>query len=504
MTVTSEQGSILSTRRGVYTLLLLCAVQFMDIIDSSIMNVALPSIRTDLGFSQQRLQWVLSGYLVTYGGLLLLGGRAADLLGRRRVLVTGTTVFAIFSLTGGLAPNATVLVAARVAQGVGAALMAPAGLSILTTTFTEGRDRTRALGLWGAMSGVAAATGVFLGGVLSQGPGWRWVLFVNIPVCVLIVTAAMRLIPGRRDRARLVGLDLSGAVLATAAMLLLVYALVRAPQIGWGDRHTLGELGTAAVLLVAFVAVERRSRNPLFPFSILRTPGLAAANATQLIAFSGFLSVFFFLTLYMQNVIGYSPIRSGSAYLPVTAGIVLAAGVSSQLIPRIGTRPVIVAGAGAAAAGIFVLSRIPVHGSYPADLLPGLVVMSIGLGAVFVAVTTAANAGVPADRAGLAAGLLNTSLQLGSALGLALFSAAATARTDHLLAAHTAAPEAATSGYGRALFACGLAVVAAAVIALRATNTRGHAPRTDPSATPDHSHDHTPVGASVPADERHG
>jgi EmrB/QacA subfamily drug resistance transporter len=485
MAAISPERSFLSTRRGVYLLLLLCTVQFIDIIDSSIMNVALPSIRDDLGFSQQQLQWVLSGYLVTYGGFLLLGGRAADLLGRRRLLVAGTTVFAVCSLAGGLATNAGVLVGARVAQGVGAALMAPAGLSILTTSFTEGKDRTKALGIWGAISGVAAAAGVFLGGVLSEGPGWRWVLFVNIPVCVLIVAAAFRLVPGEPRRARAGTFDVLGAVLVTAGMLLLVYALVKAPDAGWRTRHTVGELGTAAVLLVAFVVVERRTRTPLFPFGILRVKGLAAANATQLIAFAGFLSVFFFLTLYMQNVLGYTPIESGSAYLPVTAGIILAAGVSSQLIPRIGTRPVIVAGTLIPAAGMFYLSRIPVHGSYLSDLLPGLAVMSIGLGAVFVTVTTAANAGVPAHQAGLAAGLLNTSLQLGSALGLAVFSAIATAHTNDLLTGHAAPAQALTAGFGRALAAASIALLAATVIALRATNTRGHTPRAESAPTPD-------------------
>jgi EmrB/QacA subfamily drug resistance transporter len=473
VTVVAPERSFLSTRRGVLVLLLLCTVQFMDIVDSSIMNVALPSIRDELGFSQQRLQWVLSGYLVTYGGFLLLGGRVADLVGRRRVLVAGTTLFAVCSLAGGLAPNAGMLVGARVAQGVGAALMAPAGLSILTTTFTEGRDRTKALGVWGAISGVAAAAGVFLGGVLSQGPGWRWVLLVNIPVCVLIVAAAFRLLPGERRRARPANFDVLGAVLVTAAMLLLVYALVNAPDAGWGSRHTIGELGTAAALLAAFVVVERRTRNPLFPFAIFRIKGLAAANVTQLTAFAGFLSVFFFLTLYMQNVLGYTPIQSGSAYLPVTVGIILAAGVSAQLIPRIGTRPIIVAGTLIAAVGMYILSRVPVDGAYVTDLLPGLAVMSIGLGAVFVTVTTAANAGVPADKAGLAAGLLNTSLQLGSALGLAVFSAIATARTSDLLADGATTAPALTTGFGSALLAGSIALLAAAAIALRATNTRG-------------------------------
>ena len=495
MAAVTAERTFLSTRRGVYTLLLLCTVQFMDIIDSSIMNVALPSIRADLGFTQQRLQWVLSGYLVTYGGFLLLGGRAADLFGRRRALVAGTTLFAVCSLAGGLATSAGGLVGARVAQGVGAALMAPAGLSILTTSFTEGKDRTRALGVWGAISGVAAAAGVFLGGVLSEGPGWRWVLFVNIPVCVLIVAAAFRLVAGERRRARLAGFDVPGAVLVTAGMLLLVYALVKAPDAGWGNRHTIGELGTATVLLLAFLVVERRTRQPLFPFSILRIKGLAAADATQLIAFAGFLSVFFFLTIYMQNVLGYTPIQSGSAYLPVTAGIILAAGISSQLIPRIGTRPIIVAGTLIAAAGMYSLSRIPAHGSYLTHLLPGLAVMSVGLGAVFVTVTTAANAGVPIHQAGLAAGLLNTSLQLGSALGLAVFSAIATARTNHLLTDHTTPPQALTAGFARALLAASIALLAATVIALRATHTRGHTPHAHLEPVPDTAGRPAPVPA---------
>jgi EmrB/QacA subfamily drug resistance transporter len=492
MTVVSPGRSFLSTRRGVYTLLLLCAVQFIDLLDGSIMNVALPSIRDDLGFSQQRLQWVISGYLVTYGGFLLLGGRAGDLLGRRRLLVTGTILFALCSLAGGLATNADTLVAARVAQGLGAAMMAPAGLSILTTSFT-GKDRTRALGVWGATTGLAAAAGVFLGGVLSEGLGWQWVLFVNIPACLAIVAAAFRLVAGERRSARLATFDVPGAILVTTGMLLLVYALVKAPDTGWGTGETIGELVTAGVLLLAFLVVEARSRNPLFPFSIFRIKGLAAADITQLVAFSGFLSVFFFLTLYMQNVLGYSPIQSGSAYLPVTGGIVVAAGISAQLIPRIGTRPLIVAGTFIAAAGVYDLSRIPLHGSYPSDLLPGLVVMSLGLGAVFVAISTAANDGVPADKAGLAAALLNTSLQLGSALGLAIFSAIATARTNDLIAGQVAPNQALTSGFGRALVAAAIALLAAAIVAMGATNIRGHAPETDPGAAPDI------VGNPVPA-----
>jgi MFS family permease len=374
------------------------------------------------------------------------------------------------------------LVGARLGQGAGAAMMAPAGLSILTTSFTSGDDRNRALGVWGAISGLAAAAGVFLGGVLSQGPGWRWVLFVNLPVCALILVGAYRLVPAGRPAARPAGFDIPGAVLATAGMLLLVYALVRAPEQGWGSARTIGELATAAVLLAAFTIAELRRRDPLFPFSIFRVKGLAASDAVQMIAFAAFVSVFYFLTLYMQNVVGFSPVRSGSAYLPVTAGIIVAAGVSARLFARIGTRPVIVAGAAVAAAGVWYLSRIPVHGTYPEDLLPGLVLMALGLGAVLVAVTTAANAGVPADKAGLAAGLLNASQQLGTALGLAIFSAIATARTSALLAAHAPRDAALTAGFHRALLACAIFLLAAAVIALRATNSRGE-PAADAAST---------------------
>jgi EmrB/QacA subfamily drug resistance transporter len=490
--VTTQHGSFLATRRGRLMLLLLCAVQFLDVADSSIMNVALPSIRRDLGFSVQSLQWVLSGYLVTYGGLLLLGGRAGDLLGRRRVLAAGTTLFAACSLAGGLAASAGMLIGARLGQGAGAALMAPAGLSILTTTFSQGTDRNRALGTWGAVSGLAAAAGVFLGGVLSQGPGWRWVLFVNLPVCALILAGAARLLPADRHRARPASFDIPGAVLATAGMLLLVYALVRAPQQGWASARTIGELATAGVVLAAFAVSELRRRDPLFPLSILRTRGLAAADVTQMIAFAGFVSVFFFLTLYMQNVLSYTPIRGGSAYLPVTAGIAVAAGISSRLFARTGTRPVIVAGSLIAAAGIWYLSRIPVHGTYLASLLPGLVIMAIGLGAVLVSVTTAANAGVPADRAGLAAGLLATSQQLGTALGLAIFSAIATGRTSALLAAGAPPAAALTGGFQRALLACAFFLLAAAVIALRAANTRG-----EPQAQPGQPADDTATATTA-------
>ncbi len=473
MTATLERPSALKTRGGKAILALLCAVAFLDFVDASIVNIALPSIRDDLHVSVQGLQWIPSGYLLTYGGFMLLGGRAADLLGRRRVLVAGTIVIGIGSLAGGLAPNVGTLVGARLAQGVGAAMMLPAALSILTTTFTEPSDRHAALGVWGGVAGLASAAGVLLGGILTDGPGWRWVMFVNPPAAVLVLVGIFRLIDDDRPTRRPKGFDVAGSILATGAMLLLVYALVEAPNQGWSAARTVLELAGAGLLVVAFVIVETRSRNPVLPLSIFRTRGLAAADVTQLIAFAGFLAVFFFLTLYMQTVLGFSPLQTGAAYLPLCVGVGIAAGISGQLLARIGTRPVIVAGCLIAASGIYYLSRLHVHGHYVTNILPGTLVMSFGLGAVFVGVATAANAGVPKQQAGLAAALLNASQQLGGALGLAIFSAIATARTTHLLAAHVATPNALTSGFHRALLASSIFVLAAALFAVRAPNTRG-------------------------------
>jgi EmrB/QacA subfamily drug resistance transporter len=469
----SPEPSFLATRRGKLTLAFLCGVAFLDFVDASIVNVALPSIRDTLHFSIQSLQWVLSGYLLTYGGFMLLGGRAADLIGRRRVLVAGTSLFGLSSLTAGLAGSEGMLIGARLAQGIGAAMMIPAALSILTTSFSEGSDRNTAIGVWGATAGLASALGVFLGGVLSEGPGWRWVFFVNLPVCVLDLVVVFRLVAGDRRRSHMANFDILGALLATSGMLLLTYAIIKAPDVGWGKSRTVGGLAGAAALLAAFVLNESRQRNPLFPFSILRIRGLAAADLTQVIAMAGFYAMFFFLTLYMQTVLGFSRIQAGAAYIPTTLGVAISSGIASKLFARTGTRPIIIAGALLGAAGTFWLSHIPVHGSYVTDLLPGLLIMSAGLGAVFVGVTTAAQAGVPADKAGLAAALINTSTWLGGALGIAIASAISTSRAHHLLAAHATTHEALTAGFQRALLACSIAMLAAAVIALRATNTRG-------------------------------
>ncbi len=312
MTTAPSQSSFLATRRGKLTLFLLCAVGFLDFVDTSIVNVALPSIRHDLHFSVQNLQWVLSGYLLTYGGFLLLGGRAADLLGRRRILVTGTALFSLSSMACGLAQNSGTLIGARLVQGLGAAMMTPAALSILTTSFNEGTDRLKALGAWGALAGLSSGVGVFLGGVLSGGPGWRWVFFVNPPISVLVLLATFQLIGDDRRRAKLAHFDTGGAILATSAMLLAIYALVRAPEVGWNTTRTIAGLGGVVVLLFLFLVNERRHANPLVPLSIFRIKGLAAADVTQIIAMAGFYSMFFFVTLYMQNVLHFSPTRAGA------------------------------------------------------------------------------------------------------------------------------------------------------------------------------------------------
>jgi EmrB/QacA subfamily drug resistance transporter len=482
ISATSAPPSFLGTRRGRLTLALVCAVAFIDLLDTSIVNIALPQIRTHLHFSVQSLQWVASAYLLTYGGFLLLGGRAADLLGRRRLLVAGTSLFGITSLACGLAGGEGVLIGARLAQGVGAALMTPAALSILTTSFHTHGDRVKALGAWGGVGALSGAAGVIFGGVLTTAVSWRWVFFVNLPVVAAILVASFRLIDDERPKAPpLRDFDTVGAGLVTSGMLLLVYALVNAPTVGWGKAQTLGELAGAFALLVLFVFNEQRHRNPLVPLALFKIKGLWEADVTQILAMAGFYTMFFLVTLYMQEVLHYSALHAGLCYLPVTVGAGGGAGLATFLIPKIGTRPIIVAGAPLGAAGVFWLSRIPVHGTYLPDLLPGIVIMGFGVGFVLVGVQNAANGGVPADKAGLAASLITASFQLGGALGLAIFVSLATGHTNHLLSTHTQRPEALTLGFQRGLLGAAVALVIATVIASRAPNVRvvDMAPDTD-------------------------
>jgi EmrB/QacA subfamily drug resistance transporter len=475
----------LATRRGQLTLALLCVVALLDFTGIAIVNVALPSIQRDLHFSQQNLQWVISGYVVTYGGFLLLGGRLADLLGRRATLVLGTAVFAITAILGGAAPNAGTLVGARLAQGIGAALMTPAALSILTTSFNTGTDRVKALGAWGAMGGLGGVLGVFLGGVISAGPGWRWVLYINPPLCVIVIIAAYLLISGDAPRrSGLASFDTPGALLGTGAMLLLIYALVKAPDDGWGSGATIGELAGAAVLLAALVVNELRHPNPVLPLSTFKIKGLAATDVANVLGLAGFNTAFFFMTLYMQEVLHFSAVRAGAAYVPIAAIVAVGSIGGSGLVPRLGTRPLIVAGAVIATGGMYWVSRIPVHGYYWTDIFPPMMIMGLGLGLVFVGVQIAGNAAVPPDKAGLAGALITASFQLGVALGLAILSALATARTHSLLSTHHAVPDALVGGYTRALLGATFFVGAVVLVGLRAANTKGEPPGGTPTDIP--------------------
>ncbi|MFI5781867.1 MFS transporter [Nocardia sp. NPDC051570] len=473
MSSPTETSSFLATRRGKLTLVLLCTAAFLDFVDSSIVNLALPAIQREMHLSVSTLQWITTGYLLTYGGLMLLGGRLADLLGRRRILMTGTAIIGISSAVAGLAHGSELLIGARFTQGVGAALMLPAALSILTTSFHKGSDRSTALGVWAAIGGLGAASGLLLGGLITQGPGWRWVFYVNVPVCVLILVALPALIPSDRRNAPRGGFDLLGTALATGGLMLLVYGTVRAPEQGWGSAETIGELAVAAALLIGFVVNEHRIANPLVPLSIFRIRGLAAADVTQALVAAGMMSLFFFITLYTQTVLGYGEIKAGCAYLPFSGTIIVVSALTSKIVPRTGTRPVIVVGALVTGVGILLLSRIPTDGAYLRDLLPGLMITAAGSAAVFVANTTAANARVPADKAGLAAALLTTAQQIGVALGVAVLTAIAISHTDTQLAQGHLPLDATTAGFRRALLVAGILAALGAVTALRTVDSRG-------------------------------
>jgi EmrB/QacA subfamily drug resistance transporter len=450
-------------------LVLLAATQFMLVIDISIVNVALPSIQRALHFSESSLQWVTSAYALTFGGFLLLGGRLADLLGRRRVFMGGVILFTVASLLCGLAGSAGTLVAARAVQGLGAAIVSPAALSILTNTFDQGPERNKALGIWGAIAGLGGAAGVLLGGVLTDWVGWEWIFFVNVPVGLAVCLVAPRLLAESREETAERRFDVVGALTVTAALVLLVYGLVTTNENAWTSLHTIGTLAASVILLGAFVAVERRAPAPLLPLSIFRLRGVTGANVVGLLIGSSIFSMFFFLSLYTQVVLGYSPLRAGVAYLLVAVAIILSAGASQALVTRFGTRRILALGQGLLALGILWFTQISVGGSYVVDLAPGLLLAGIGLGFSFVPDTIAALDGVPEHQAGIASGLINTSQQVGGALGVAALVTLATHRTSELLVGvgpgdvH-ARLEAFTSGY-RWAFAAGVGLALLGVVA---------------------------------------
>src|SRR3954462_12485721 len=417
-------------RKGL-ALLVLAMSQLMIVLDVSVVNVALPDIAKDLHVQgAEDLSWVVTGYTLTFGGFLLLGGKLADRLRRRRIFIAGASLFAAASLLGGLAGSLGLLIAARLIQGLGGALMAPAALSMLTVVFAEGRERNRALGVWAAISAGGAGLGLIVGGVLTEYASWRWVLFVNVPVAALAVLGAFRVLPESRD-ARVRGFDVPGALLVTGGLVALVYALVKGNDYGWSSARTMLTLGLAAVLLIAFVIVERRVRDPLVDFGLFRSRSLLGADLGALFVGAGLFAVFFFLVLWMQQVHGYSPLRAGFAFLPMTGFIVVGAAISSQLLTRIGARPLLIIGPTLGAAGMLALAlRLSPDSSYVGVILPALCVLALGMGMTFVALTSSAVAGVPQEDAGVASALLNSGQQIGGSLGLAILTAVSTARTD--------------------------------------------------------------------------
>jgi EmrB/QacA subfamily drug resistance transporter len=411
-------------------LVLICLAQFMVILDATIVNVALPSIQQDLDLSEGSLQWIVNAYTLVFGGFLLLGGRAGDLLGRKRLFLIGLVVFTGASLLDGLASSEGMLIASRALQGLGAALISPAALSIIATTFAEGKERARALGVWAAIAIGGSAVGLVLGGVLTQYFSWPWIFFVNVPVGVAAFVLSLRLVPESRDAHVHRSYDVGGAVTVTGGLMTLVYAIVDAQSAGWGSARTLGLFAVSAVLLAAFVAIELRAKAPLVRLSIFRVRSLLTANIAMFLAMSGMFAMFFFNTLYIQRVLGYDPLQAGLALLPFTAGIMVSAGIASQFAPRIGVRPVAAAGFLLSGAGLLLLTQLPVDGSYAANVLPSIVLSSLGMGAVFMPLTLIATTGLEDDDQGLASGLFNTSQQVGGALGLAVLSTLATSKSS--------------------------------------------------------------------------
>ena len=459
-------------------LILLCVAQFIVVLDASIVNVALPSIGRGLHFSEQDLPWVVNAYLIAFGGFLLLGGRAADLLGRRRVFMTGQAVVAVSSLAAGFAATQGQLIAARAAQGLGAAIVSPAALSIVTTLFSDGAERNKALGAWGAVAGSAGAVGVLLGGILTEGLGWEWVLWVNVPVSLIALAFTPGLIPESRSELTTRHFDAAGAVAITAGLSLLAYALLDAASAGWGSTKIVSLFVASAVLFAVFVAIELRSKAPLVPFGIFRIRTVTGANVVGLLLGASLFSMFFFVTLYMQQVLHYGPIHAGLSYLPLSVAIIVSAGLGGQLVTRFGFKPILATGMASVAVGLLWFSGISVGGSFLDDILGPSLLAAVGLGFGFVTSTIAAVAGVHPREQGLASGLINTSQQFGGAIGLAVLSAIATSRTHDVLATGASTPVNALNEGFQAAFLAGAGIATlglmATLLLIRTRDSRAH------------------------------
>jgi EmrB/QacA subfamily drug resistance transporter len=442
-------------------LVLICLAQFMVILDATIVNVALPSIQKDLGLSEANLQWIVNAYTLVFGGFLLLGGRAGDLLGRKRLFLIGLVIFTSASLLNGLSSSSGMLIGFRALQGLGAALISPAALSIISTTFAEGKERAKALGVWAAIAIGGSAVGLVLGGALTQSFSWPWIFFVNVPVGVFAFFAALRYVPESRDEHAHRSYDIGGAASVTGGLMALVYAIVKAETAGWGSTTTIGFFVLAVALLIAFVVIELRSAEPLVRLSIFRVRSLSTANLSMFLVGSGMFAMFFFNTLYIQRVLDYGPLKAGLAFLPFTAGVMASAGVASSFTPKIGVRPVAAAGMIATVIGMLLFARMPVDGAYAIDVLPAMLICSIGMGAVFMPLTLVATTGLKDEDQGLASGLFNTSQQIGGALGLAILSTIAAGRS------HGSAPAQLVQGFHYA-FAGSAVFVAAALVTMLA------------------------------------
>lgn len=484
-----EAAAGMSHGRSGVILALACVAQFMVVLDVSIVNVALPSIRHDLGFSASGLQWVVNAYTLTFAGFLLLGGRAADLYGRRRIFLAGLALFSLASLAGGLAQNQGWLLAARATQGLGGAVLAPASLTLITTTFTEGSARNRAIGMWSALAGAGGATGAVLGGLLTDLATWRWILFVNVPIGALAIVAARIVLQESKDETRSRKLDAPGAVLATVSLTLLVFALVESSTSGWGSAEVLGSLGAAIGLGVLFLVQEAKlATAPLVPLRMLRTRSLASANVTMLCVGAAIFASWYFLSLYMQEVLGYSPLKAGIAFLPQSVAIIVGAQLSSRLVGRFGARILAIGGPLISAVGLAWLGRIGVHSTYWGALFVPSILVTFGVGLSFTPLAVAATSGVAHREAGLASALLNTARQVGGAIGLAALATIAVDRTHSLINVHAAAPSltALSSGYGLAFTCAAGAAVLASVVGFTIPS---HAPRRRQAEAP------SPIGA---------
>lgn len=450
-----------------------CVAQFMVVLDVSIVNVAMPSIKTDLGFSTANLQWVLNAYTLAFAGLLLLGGRAADLFGRRKIYLLGLALFTFASVLGAVSDSQSMLIFARTMQGVGGAILSPTTLTIITTTFPEGKERAKALGLWSAVAGAGGAAGALFGGILTDLLSWRWIFLINIPIGILgIVLAWMYLSELKRSSVRRT-LDIFGSALVTAGVTSLVFGLVRGGEIGWSATQTLLGFGVALVLLSGFVIYELKiAKDPIVPFSLFRLRALLASNVTMLFVGGSIFASWYFLSLYMQEVLGYSPLKAGLAFVPQTLAIVVGAQISSRLVSRIGPRPLIIFGPLLTAGGLFLLAGITPHSSYLGTLFLPSIMITLGMGLCFTPLAVAATGGVPAHQAGMASGLLNTARQLGGAVGLAGLSSLAVSRTASYLSSgaahlqrtpHAALLSGLTTGYSGAMVASGVIAIGAAI-----------------------------------------